>query len=97
MSHYERACRAELDNPLYASGYAMAAYRAGYFDKALRGWMQALNLYRNLAAHDPASYQPEIAATLTHLGTLYSDMGRLAEARRAMAEALAITRTLAAD
>ncbi len=96
LSHFERACRAELDNPLYAGGYAMAAYRAGYADEALRGWMQALHLYRTLAAHDPASYQPEIAATLTHLGTLYSAMGRLAEARRAIAEALAITRTLAA-
>ena len=45
LTHYERACRAELDNPIYASGYAMAAYRAGFSDEALRGWTQALSLY----------------------------------------------------
>ncbi len=97
LPHYEKACRIELDNPLYASGYAMAAYRARHFDKAERGWTEALQRYRDLATQNPGTYQPDIAATLTHLGILYGNTGRLAEARKALAEALAVTRALAVD
>lgn len=95
--HFEKACRTELENPLYASGYAMAAYRARYLGTAERGWMAALELYRDLAEADAAAYRPDVAATLSNLGILYGEMGRLADARKATAEALAITRALAAE
>ena len=97
LPRYETACRLELDNPLYASGYAMAAYRARYFDKAERGWTEALQRYRDLAAQNPGAYRPDLAATLTQAGILYSDTGRLTEARKTLAEALTITRALAVD
>jgi tetratricopeptide (TPR) repeat protein len=97
LAHFEKACRIEPDNPLYSSGYAMAAYRARYYAQAQRGWTAALERYRVLAAHDPAAYRPDVAATLTNLGLVNTDLGRPEEARKATAEALTLTRALAVD
>src|SRR5204862_518689 len=49
-----------------------------------------------LAARDPGAYRPDVATTLNHLGNLYADTGRLAEAEKANSEALTIRRELAA-
>ena len=55
-----------------------------------------MTIYRELAAHDPAAYRPNVARTLNNLGILYRVTGRLAEADKAYNEALTIRRELAA-
>jgi tetratricopeptide (TPR) repeat protein len=52
---------------------------------------------RELVAQNPATYWPELAATLNNLGKLYRDMRRFAEAEAAYKEAVAIQRELAAQ
>jgi tetratricopeptide (TPR) repeat protein len=96
LPHYEKAFRYRPENPRYADGYARAAYTERNYAKAERGWTAALQLNRDLAAHDPGAYRPDVAQTLNNLGVLYSDTGRLADADKAYSEALTIHRDLAA-
>src|SRR5207245_1672608 len=84
------------DNPHYAFGYAVAAYRERRYTEAERGWDAALRSYRDLAARNPGVYQPVVAETLNNLAMLYSDTGQLREAEEAYSEALAMRRGLAA-
>ncbi len=95
LPHYEKAFRYRPDNPLYALGYATAAYRERHYVDSERGLIAALQLYRDRAARDPGAYRPDVAATLNNLGILYSDTGRLADAEKAYTEALTINRELA--
>ena len=95
LPHYEKAFRYRPDNPLYADGYARAAYTERNYAEAERGWIAALQLSRDLAAQNPAAYRPNVATTLNNLGILYSVTGRLAEADKAYSEALTIRRDLA--
>jgi len=97
LPHYEAAFDTAPDNPLFASGYAGAAYRDHDYFAAERGLTAALRRYRNLALRDPATYRPSLAMTLNNLGLLYHDTGRPAEAGQASAEAQAIWRQLAAE
>jgi tetratricopeptide (TPR) repeat protein len=94
LPHYEKAFRYRPDNPRYADGYANAAYSERHYAEAEKGSTAALQLYRDLAAHDPAAYRPDVARTLNNLGILYSNTGRLAEADKAYSEALTIYRDL---
>jgi tetratricopeptide (TPR) repeat protein len=68
----------------------------GRLADADKAFSEALTIYRDLAAHDPAAYRPNVATTLNSLGDLYRGSGRLADADRAFSEALTIYRDLAA-
>ena len=59
-----------------------------------RGLSEALTIRRNLAAHDPGAYRPDVAQTLYNLGLLYSVTGRVTDAEKAFSEALTIYRDL---
>jgi tetratricopeptide (TPR) repeat protein len=96
LPHYEKAFRYTPDNPRYANGYARAADTERNYAEAERGWIAALQLNRELSAHDPGTYRPDVADTLNKLAMLYSDTGRLADADKAHSEALTIYRELAA-
>ena len=96
LLHYDKAFRYEPDNPLYADGYATAAYGERNYAEAEKGWTTALQRQRDLAAHDPGAYRPKVATTLNTLGSLYRNTGRLADAEKADTEALLIFRDLAA-
>ena len=96
LLHYDKAFRYEPDNPLYADGYATAAYGERNYAEAEKGWTTALQRQRDLAAHDPGAYRPKVATTLNTLGSLYRNTGRLADAEKADTEALSIGRDLAA-
>ena len=56
-----------------------------------------MTIRRDLAAHDPGAYRPDVAQTLNNLGNLYWDTGRLADADKAYSEALTICRALLPD
>ena len=66
----------------------------GRLADADKAFSEALTIFRDLAAHDPGAYRPDVATTLNNLGLLYSDTGRLADAGRAYSEALTIYRDL---
>src|SRR5262249_20194051 len=63
-------------------------------EEAHKGFTEALEIYRELAAKNPESYRPEVAKTLNNLAILDSRQGRLKEARQEFAEALQIYREL---
>jgi tetratricopeptide (TPR) repeat protein len=96
LRDYALAYRYSPQNLRYASGYAGAALSQRQYTEAERGLTAALQLSRDLAAHDPGAYQPAVADTLNSLGVLYRNTGRLAEAEKAYNEALTIWRDLAA-
>ncbi len=64
--------------------------------EARKAYEEALRMYRKLAAHNPATYMPDVAGMLNNLGVLHSDENRNAEARKAYEEALQTYRELAA-
>ncbi|WP_210481742.1 tetratricopeptide repeat protein [Naasia sp. SYSU D00948] len=57
--------------------------------------LEAVDLYRELAATNPA-YQPDLAAALTNLGVRLSEVGRYADALGPSQEAIDLYRELAA-
>jgi tetratricopeptide (TPR) repeat protein len=72
-----------------------AVYRdTGRLADADNAYSEAVTIYRDLAAHDPA-YRPDFATTLNNLGSLYWKTGRLADADKTFSEALTIYRDLA--
>jgi tetratricopeptide (TPR) repeat protein len=93
---YAEAYQLRPKNAQYASEYALAAYSEGQYAEAERGWIAALQLSHDLAAHNPGAYRPYVAGTLNNLGNLYYVTGRLADADKAFSEALSIYRDLAA-
>ena len=96
LPDYAEAYQLRPHNMQYTSEYARAAYSERQYAEAERGWIAALEMSRDLAAHDPGAYRPDVAHTLNNLGVLYRDTGRLAEADKAYSEALTIYRELAA-
>ena len=54
-------------------------------------------MYRQLAQTEPATYLPDVAATLHNVGVLASSTSRFPEAEAAYQEALALYRQLAPD
>jgi tetratricopeptide (TPR) repeat protein len=59
-------------------------------------YQEALKIYKELAAANPAAYQSYVATSLNNLGTLYSDTSRLSDAEGCYQEALKIYKELAA-
>jgi tetratricopeptide (TPR) repeat protein len=58
---------------------------------------EAARAYRGLAADNPAAFMPSLAAALSNLSGILSELGRLAEAIDAKQEAVQTYRGLAAD
>ncbi|MFJ9689947.1 tetratricopeptide repeat protein, partial [Streptomyces bacillaris] len=65
--------------------------------EALKATEQAVEIYRRLAADNPAAHEPGLAASLSNLGGFLSGVGRRAEALKATEQAVEIRRRLAAD
>ena len=59
-------------------------------------YREALEIYRRLAAANPAAYEPAVAMTCNNLANLYSDNQKPSEAEKLYQEALEIYRRLAA-
>ena len=57
---------------------------------------EAVELYRRLAAANPAAYEPHLADSLNNLSIRLADAGRREEALAAIEEAVGIRRRLAA-
>ncbi|MCA1657421.1 MAG: tetratricopeptide repeat protein [Actinobacteria bacterium] len=68
----------------------------GQREDALAASTQAVEIYRRLAATDPAAFEPDLARALTNLGADLSDLGRLPDALAATIQAVDIRRGLAA-
>ncbi|MFD3622618.1 tetratricopeptide repeat protein [Streptomyces sp. NPDC058676] len=68
---------------------------AGLRDEALTAGQGALQAWRDLTCTNPA-HQPDLAASLSNLGTLLSEVGRGEEALTATAEAVELFRPLGA-
>ncbi|MCA1657432.1 MAG: tetratricopeptide repeat protein [Actinobacteria bacterium] len=68
----------------------------GRREDGLAASTQAVEIYRRLAATDPAAFEPDLARALTNLGADLSDLGRLPDALAATIQALDIRRGLAA-
>lgn len=64
-------------------------------EEAEEFYREALDLYRRLAATNPAAFEPNIATTCNNLGKLLSDTHRMEEAEEFFREALDIYRRLA--
>jgi tetratricopeptide (TPR) repeat protein len=69
----------------------------GHFADADKAYSEALTIRRDLAAHNPGAYRPDVAGTLNNLGVLYLKTVRLADADKAYSEALTIYRDLLPD
>ena len=63
--------------------------------KAETEYVEALELYRELATSNPAAHLPDVAATLNNLANLHCKKSEMATAQAAYSESLAIRRELA--
>jgi tetratricopeptide (TPR) repeat protein len=97
MRDYATAYQYRPDNPRYADDYADALWSEKDYPKAETVLRKLLPQQRVLAAQKPAAYRPDLANTLNHLGNVYFDTRRFAEAEAAFKEALGIRRELAAQ
>jgi tetratricopeptide (TPR) repeat protein len=96
LSDYAQAYQYRPHDVRYAREYARAAYMERQYAEAERAGTATLQLYRELAAHDPGAYRPDVARTLNNLGIVYRNTGHLAEADKTYSNALTIYRELAA-
>lgn len=62
--------------------------RSRRFDEVIRYRTDELRLYRELAEHEPQTYQKKIAETLYHLGDAQANRGNAEDAERHYSEAL---------
>ncbi|MFQ5342117.1 MAG: CHAT domain-containing protein [Anaerolineae bacterium] len=74
-------------------GYALSAL--GRRGEALAATQEAVELYRQLAQHNPDAFLPDLAMSLNNLGIRLSNLGRRGEALAATQEAVEIRRQLA--
>jgi tetratricopeptide (TPR) repeat protein len=68
----------------------------GRNNEALIASVEAVEIYRRLAATNPAAFEPDLAGSLNNLGRVFSSLGRNNEALIASVEAVEIYRRLAA-
>ena len=68
----------------------------GRREEALTATGDAVEIYRRLAAVNPAALDPDLALSLNNLGMVLSELGRREEALAATADAVEIRRRLAA-
>ena len=76
-------------------GYGISLADLGQHRDALAAMEEAVALWRDLAAANPA-HQPDLANALNHYGISLRDLGRHRDALAAMEEAVALLRDLAA-
>jgi tetratricopeptide (TPR) repeat protein len=97
LPDYAKAYQYRPDGERYAAAYAYALHMQRDYRKAEEVLQDLLGQMRSLAAKDPANYRPDLARTLTNLGTLYRETQRSAVAEVALNEAADIERELAAQ
>src|ERR1700722_6288323 len=97
LSDYAKAYQFRPDDQRFAEAYAYALQQQKDYPKAELVLQELLKHRRELAAQNPAAYQPDLALTLNSLGTLYGTTQRFAEAEAALKEAAGIRRELAAQ
>ncbi|MFG2349583.1 tetratricopeptide repeat protein [Streptomyces phaeochromogenes] len=68
----------------------------GRWEEALAATQEAVEVYRRLAAANPAAHEPDLARALTNLGADLSKLGRLEEALTAAQDGAEVYRRLAA-
>ncbi|MEU2281583.1 tetratricopeptide repeat protein [Streptomyces sp. NPDC013178] len=99
LAQYRLADASDDDLATRAAEYRRLGNRlsnAGLHERALEAFEEAVAAYRPLAARDAATYEPELAAALTHLGTGLALLGRGEEALAATQQAVSSYRRLAA-
>ena len=69
----------------------------GALDEAKAAWREAAELYRALAAQRPDAFRPNLAASLSNLANMLSDLGEREAALAAAREAVELRRALAAQ
>ena len=77
--------------------YAYYYQNQNIFKKAKELYTEALEIYRELAADNPSTYNPYVAMTLNNLANLHSDNNQYKLAEEEYTEALEIYRELADD
>ncbi|MFG2284062.1 tetratricopeptide repeat protein [Streptomyces asoensis] len=88
------ASEGDLARSLSNLGVRLA--EAGRRGEALTAAEEAVEIYRRLAAGNPAAHEPDLAASLSNLGVQLAAAGRRGEALTAAEEAVEIRRRLAA-
>ena len=63
--------------------------------EAEAGYLESLDIFRELATSNPSAYQYDVAVLLNNLGNFYRDTRRLKEAETNYQESLEILRPLA--
>ena len=88
----------ETDRATYASrrlSLSRCLAASGRRDEALKTAQEATNLYRTLAEHNPAAYNPDLAESLNNLASSQAKNGQQHEALKTAQEATNLYRTLA--
>ena len=88
----------ETDRATYASrrlSLSRCLAASGRRDEALKTAQEATNLYRTLAEHNPAAYNPDLAESLNNLAGSQAKNGQQHEALKTAQEATNLYRTLA--
>ena len=83
----------KLANILFDYAYLKADFTRMH--EAVQLYVEALQIYRQLAESNPDAYMPRVALTLNNLANLQSDLGRYVEGEKNYVEALQIYRQLA--
>ncbi len=97
LPDYAKAYQYRPDDQRFAAAYAYALQKQKDYAKAEALLQELLRQQRRQAAQDPTTYRPDLAPTLTNLGSLYSTTNRFAQAEAAYKEAADIERALAAQ
>ena len=88
----------ETDRATYASrrlSLSRCLAASGRRDEVLQAAQEATNLYRTLAKHNPAAYNPDLAESLNNLAGSQAKNGQQHEALKTAQEAVSISRNLA--
>ena len=88
----------EIDRATYASrklSLSRCLAASGRRDEALETAQEATKLYRTLAEHNPAAYNPDLARSLNNLANRLAGNGQQREALKTAQEATKLYRTLA--
>ncbi|GAA4102851.1 hypothetical protein GCM10022248_89980 [Nonomuraea soli] len=93
---HERATGHPQDVAIALESLGIAHRWLGHDREALAVTQEAVKLWRDLAANNPA-HQPDLAATLGNLGIAHDRLGQYREAQGAAQEAVNLFRDLAAD
>jgi tetratricopeptide (TPR) repeat protein len=97
LPDYAKGYQYRPDDQRFAEAYAYALGQQKDYPKAESVLQELLRHRRELAAQNPAAYQPGLAWTLNSLGLVYDETNRFADAEAAYKEAADIWRALAAQ